>query len=118
MHTSFSIFFPLHFCLQASPNVSMNLFSLETDMFVWWMCVLCVSLQRVMLSAENAWGTHLGPYLPPVAAPADILLPRATVMAGLALAILIMVAGRTSAPSVRELWKNEVYYSQVLASTQ
>lgn len=79
---------------------------------------MCVTLQRVMLSAGNAWGAHLGPYFPPVAAPTDILLPRATDMAGLALVVLIIVAGCTSAPNVRELWKNEVYYSQVLESTQ
>lgn len=61
-------------------------------------------------------GTHLGPYYL-WWAPKDISPTTANVVAGSALAVLIMTTRGTPATTIRELWKDKVYYLWVLKST-
>lgn len=52
-----------------------------------------------------------------VAAPADISPTAANVVAGQALEVFIIIAKHTSATTIREFCKNEIYYSWVLEGT-
>ena len=45
--------------------------------------------------------------------PPDISMTRANAVAGPALVVVIMIARHTSATTIREFWKNKVYYTQV-----
>lgn len=87
------------FVLQVSSNTRMNLLSLETELFVWWRCVLCDSLWRVILSAGDAWGTHLGLYVP---------CPEPVSWLDQALEVVLMISRCTSATTIREVWKTRL----------
>lgn len=78
--------------------------------------MFCVGLSLLIVMLNRTLG-HSPEPIPLVAASTGISSFRANAVVGPALMVLIMIARCSSAITIRELWINKVYYSQVLEGT-